>query len=96
MANTTKTLAKDGTWTELTAGGVPATSFAFQNLGPASIVVQYGPSAAPVDVSGQKARGVRFKPLQGDRLVTLQRVWARVELADAAVGSVAEVSCQEV
>lgn len=92
MANTLKTLAKDGTWQELTAGGVPATSFAFQNLGPASIFVQYGVASAP----SASARGVLFKPSKGDKLVTLQQVWARVELADAAAGSVAEVSCQVV
>lgn len=92
MANTLKTLAKDGTWTELTNGGVPATSFKFQNLGPASIFVQYGVTAAPAAT----VRGVLFKPAKGDKLVTLERVWARVELANAAVGSIAEVSCQEV
>lgn len=92
MANTTKTLPKDGTWTELTAGGVPATSFAFQNLGPASIFVQYGVASAPA----ASARGVLYKPHKGDRLTVLQQVWGRVELADAAAGSVAEVSCQVV
>lgn len=96
MANSLKTLAKDGTWLELTGGGVPATSFAFQNRGPASIEVQYGVAAAPADVNGAKARGVVFKPGQGDKLVILQRVWARAELANAEVGSVAEVTCQEV
>lgn len=96
MANATKTLAKDGSWTELTGGAAPATSFSFENRGPASILVQYGLTAAPVDVNSRKADGIRFKPGQGDRLVTLQRVWARVELPDANVGSVALVHCEEV
>lgn len=93
MANTLKTLPKDGTWTELTAGGVPATSFAFANLGPASIYVQYGVAGAPA----ASARGILYKPGHKEKTVTpLQQVWARVELADAVAGSIAEVSCQVV
>lgn len=95
MANTTKTLAKDGSWTELTGGGTPATSFLFVNRGPATVIVQYNLTAAPVDVNGVKAGGVPYKPGQGEKLTTLGRVWARTELPDAAVGSPAEVHCEE-
>ena len=87
MANAVRTLLKTGTWVELTAGSAPATSFSFDNQGPASIFVQYNKTAAPTATE----RGTLFKPGQGDRPSVLQRVWARVELADAAVGSGAEV-----
>jgi hypothetical protein len=91
MANTTKSLPRDGTWTELTGGGVPATSFSFDNQGPASIYVQYNKTVAPAAAEF----GTLFKPGQGDRLVTLQRVWARVEFPDATIGSPASVFCNE-
>jgi len=94
VANSTKTLAKDGTWTELTAGAVPA-SVAFVNEGPATILVQYGLTAAPADVNGRKADGIPYKPSMGDRPLTPSRMWARVELADAVVGSVALVHVEE-
>lgn len=91
MANTMKTLPKDGTWTELTDGAAPSTLLVFDNQGPASIYVVYGGSSAPA----ASARGTLFKPGEGDRPSVLQRTWARVELADAAVGSVAVVNVQD-
>lgn len=87
MANAVRTLPKDGTWVELTAGSAPATSFSFDNQGPASIFVQYNKGSAP----GANERGALFKPGQGDRPSVFQRVWGRVELANALHGSPAEV-----
>ena len=87
MANAVRTLPKDGTWVELTAGSAPASAFNFDNQGPASIFVQYNKTAAPAATEF----GTTFKPGQGDRPTVLSRVWARVELASALHGSPAEV-----
>lgn len=91
MANSVKDLPRAGTWIELTGGAAPAVSFDFSNLGPASIYVQY--------VAAQPAAtelGHLYKPGQGDKLSDMSRVWARVEVANAEVGSDAEVFVQEV
>lgn len=87
MANAVRTLPKDGTWVELTAGSAPTTAFNFDNRGPASILVQYNKTSAP----GAAEFGTKFKPGQGDRPTVLNRVWGRVELANALHGSPAEV-----
>lgn len=86
MAKLTRTLSRSGAWVELTAGVVPATLM-FDNRGPASILVQYNITAAPA--AGDN--GILFKPGQGDRPSAASRCWARVELADASVGSDATV-----
>jgi hypothetical protein len=77
MANSIKRPLKSGAWLELTAAAVPAV-FDFSNIGVLSVFVQYGPTSAPAVTE----RGHLFKPGQGDRLVTMTRVWARVEQID--------------
>lgn len=77
MANSIKRPLKSGAWLELTAAAVPA-SFDFSNIGTVSVYVQYGPAVAPAVTE----KGHLFKPGQGDRLVTMARVWARVEQVD--------------
>lgn len=83
MANSIKKPLKSGAWLELTAGAVPA-SFDFSNIGQINVYVQYGPAVAP----GATEKGHLFKPGQGDRLVTMARVWARTDvvgLGDAEI-----------
>lgn len=67
-----KAIASGIAYTEVTSGSTPA-SCQFQNVGVHSLMIQY---AATLPAAG--SLGAIFKPGEGDRLITMSKVWARV------------------